>query len=165
MRLSFTHPCRNETSFWRPRMLMGATLGVQAVVLGQVRPFESNAKSSAKSATGWQAGRVIWHKMLPPALLCMSSYRCCGPPAGAAPCDRRQDVTLPSRSPSSDRCMPSCIATQLPLQEAPRVTGIQTLPHLFQRAVFIRHPTMLFFPAAGAAPGDGHQDAAGAGGR
>lgn len=28
--------CSNETSFWRPRMLMGATLEVQAVVLGQV---------------------------------------------------------------------------------------------------------------------------------
>lgn len=28
--------CSNKTSFWRPRMLMGATLEVQAVVLGQV---------------------------------------------------------------------------------------------------------------------------------
>ncbi len=57
MRLSFTHPCRNETSFWRPRMLMGATLGVQAVVLGQVRPL-SRMRSPVRSPpqAGGRAG-------------------------------------------------------------------------------------------------------------
>lgn len=101
-----SHPCSNETSFWRPRMLMGATLGVQAVVLGQVgarcgRPAEQMDcahVSQCATAGSWDMCLGVFvpalaHPLHHPASSAPGAGRHASSyPAGASPSDRHQDA-------------------------------------------------------------------------